>query len=77
MKKLRPMLCLALLSTVLAGNALASEVTVGGYFSFFDSIVNAFVSLSITGSDGGCEGRQCQTCKPREEGGGGNCKPTP
>lgn len=74
MKKLKPFFFTAILSTVLVGNVFAGDLTANGVCGFFDSIVNAVVSFASGSSV--CEGRQCQTCRPREEGGEGNCRPT-
>lgn len=62
-----------LLSTVLAGNVFAGDFTGVGFFDFFGNIYNAVVSLA-GGST--CETRQCQTCRPTERDGEGNCRPT-
>lgn len=75
MKKRKSILGAVMLSTVLAGNVFAGDFTTGyGVFDFFGSIYNAVVSFA--NPDGSCETRQCQTCRPREEGGEGNCRPT-
>ena len=74
MKRLRSIFITAMLATVLVGNVFAGDSTGNGVFGFFDSIVNAVVSFASGNSV--CEGRQCQTCRPREEGGEGNCRPT-
>lgn len=74
MKKRKSIVCAILLSTVLTGNAFAGSSSGGGeVFSFFGSIYNAVVSLMIGGGD--CETRQCQTCKPADNG-ENNCRPT-
>lgn len=73
MKRKKSILSAVVLSTVLAGNVFAGDFTTGGgTFSFFDSIYNAVVSF-VGGSP--CEGRHCQTCKPKEKDGEGNCRP--
>ena len=73
MKNKRSMIGAVLLSTVLAGNVFAGDFTGIGVFSVFGGIYDAVVAL-VGGSP--CEGRQCQNCKPTEEGGSGNCRPT-
>ena len=74
MKKRKSMFGAVLLATALAGNVFAGDFTTGGgIFSLFGSIYNAVVSLA---SSDPCEGRQCQTCRPTERDGEGNCRPT-
>ncbi len=73
MKKTKSIFCTVLLSTVLVGNVFAGDFTGYGVWGFFDSVMNTVVLLI---RDGGCERRQCQTCRPIEEGGEGNCRPT-
>ena len=74
MKNKKSIIGAMLLSTVLAGNVFAGDFTGIGVFDFFGDIYNAVVSLAGGGSP--CETRQCQNCKPKEEGGNGNCRPT-
>ena len=73
MKIRKSILGAVVLSTVLAGNVFAGVSTGGGFFDFFGSIYTAVISFA-GGSP--CETRQCQTCRPKEEGGEGNCRPT-
>lgn len=72
MKKRKSILGAVLLSTIMAGNVFAGDFTGVGVLDFFGSIYNAVVSFA---SGSPCETRQCQTCRPREEGGEGNCRP--
>lgn len=74
MKKMKSFLCIGLLSTILVGNVFAGDTAGGGISSFFNNIINAVISL--VAADDSCETRQCQTCRPREDGGSGNCRPT-
>lgn len=63
------------LSTCLVGNVFAGDFAGSGIFGFFDNVVNAIVSFAR--ADDGCPTRQCQTCKPIDQGGNGDCRPTP
>lgn len=72
MKKIKSFFCIALLSVFLAGNVSAADSFGGGFFSFFESAYEAVVSML---GDSDCQGKHCQNCKPKEEGGNGNCKP--
>jgi len=74
MKKNKSIIGAFLLSTVLAGNVFAGDFTGTGVLDFFGSIYNAVVSFA--GSSSPCETRQCQTCRPTERDGEGNCRPT-
>ncbi|MGC2234954.1 MAG: hypothetical protein WA584_02165 [Pyrinomonadaceae bacterium] len=73
MKKIKSFVCVALLSVFLTGNMFAADSVGGGFFSFFDSVMNAVVSM-LRG-DGDCQGKQCQTCKPKDDGSNGDCRP--
>lgn len=73
MKKMKSTLCVALLSVSLAGNVFAADSFSDRFFSFFDGAYRAVVSM--LGVDD-CMGKQCQNCKPKEEGGNGDCRPT-
>lgn len=72
MKKMKSTLCVALLSVSLAGNVFAADSFSDRFFSFFDSAYRAVVSML----DGDCMGKQCQNCKPKEDGSNGDCRPT-
>lgn len=72
MKKIKSLFCIALLSIFLVGNVFAAN-SGGGFFGFFESAYQAVVSM-LGGGD--CEGKQCTSCKPKEEGGSGDCRPT-
>ena len=74
MKKIKVVLCGVLLSTCLAGNVFAGDLTGYGVFSFFDAAVNAVVTMLR--SDDPCEGRACANCHPGSGGREGNCRPT-
>lgn len=73
MKKMKSTLCVALLSVFLVGNVFAADSFGGGFFSFFGNAVQAVVSMF---GDGDCQGKQCQNCKPKEQGGNDDCRPT-
>lgn len=73
MKKVKSSLCVALLSVFLVGNVFASDTLGGGFFSFFDTLYQSVISMM---RDDDCVGKQCQNCKPKEEGGNGDCRPT-
>jgi hypothetical protein len=76
MKKIKALFCAILLSTCLAGNVFAGGTTSSGsFFSFFTEAMNAVVSF-FRGDN--CPPRQCQTCRPPNEGGDDNdpnCRP--
>ncbi len=75
MKKIKALVGTLLLSTVLVGNVFASGFTTVGIFSFFDSVINTFVEMSL--SDDTCPFRICTNCKPgTKDDGNGNCRPT-
>ena len=74
MKKMESALCIGLLSTILVGNVFAGDTAGIGISSFLNSMINAVILL--VAADDNCESRQCQTCRPREDGGSGNCRPT-
>ena len=76
MKKIKALLCAMLLSTCLVGNVFAADTTdSGGIFSYFSSAMNAVVSFFIAPDN--CPPRQCQTCRPNEDGDNDpNCRPT-
>lgn len=73
MKKIKSLFCMLVLSTCLVGNVFAGDTAGFGVFSFFDSVINAVVTYISAPDD--CPPRQCQNCKPKEEGGNGNCRP--
>jgi hypothetical protein len=73
MKKIKSLMCIALLSVFLVGNVFAADSFGGGILSFFDSTVKAVVSM-LGGDD--CQGKQCQTCRPKDDGSNGDCRPT-
>lgn len=73
MKKIKSFFCIALLSVFLVGNVFAADSFGGGVFSFFDGVYKAVISMM---RDDDCVGKQCQNCKPKEEGGNGDCRPT-
>ena len=63
-----------LVATILVGKGFGGDLsTRSGLSDFFDSIYTAVMSFAM---DGGCEGRQCQVCKPGSDDDGGNCRPT-
>ena len=72
MKKMKSILCVVLLSVFLTGNVFAADSFGSSFFGFFQSAYQAVVSMV----DGDCMGKQCQNCKPKEEGGNGDCRPT-
>ena len=75
MKKIKSILCVALLSVFLAGNVFAGDTAgSGGVFSFFSNMVSAVYSL--LGADDDCRPRTCQQCRPELRDNDGNCRPT-
>ena len=74
MKKLKTIFLAILLSTLFVGNIFAGDLTTNGFCGLFDSITNAV--FSFAGGNSICEDRQCQTCRPGGEDGGGHCRPT-
>lgn len=75
MKKIKSVLCVALLSIFLVGTVFAGDTTGGnGIFSFFSNMVNAVYSL-VSGDDD-CRPRDCQNCRPEQRDSDGNCRPT-
>ena len=75
MKKTKSILCGVLLSTCLAGNVFAGDLTGYGVFSFFDAALNVVVTTMLR-LDDPCEGRGCANCHPGSGGVEGNCRPT-
>ena len=75
MKKIKSILCVALLSVFLAGNVFAGDSTGGGIYSFFSSMVSSVYSL-MSGTDDDCRPRDCQQCRPDQKDSDGNCRPT-
>lgn len=75
MKKIKALLCMLLLSTVLVGNVFAGGFSTAGVLSLFDSVINAVVEMVRSADD--CPLRICTNCKPGEkDDGNGNCRPT-
>lgn len=75
MKKIKALIGMLLLSTVLVGNVFAGGFTTIGVFGFFDSIIDAIVEMARSADD--CPVRICTNCKPgTKDDGNGNCKPT-
>ncbi len=72
MKKIKSLICVAMLSVLLVGNVFATDSSGAGVLGFFDNLLNSVVVYLTNSSP--CEGRQCQTCKPGGE--DGVCKPT-
>lgn len=76
MKKIKSILCVALLSVFLAGNVFAGATTGGNeVFSFFSNMFSAVYSL-MSGTDDDCRPRDCQQCRPDQKDNDGNCRPT-
>jgi hypothetical protein len=76
MKKIKSILCVALLSVFLTGNTFAGDTTGGyGIYSFFGNMVNAVYSL-FGADDDDCRPRICQQCRPDQKDSDGNCRPT-
>lgn len=73
MKKIKSILCVALLSVFLSGNVLAADTGGTGFFSFFSQIYSAVASLA--GRDDNCTPRLCTGCKPGQIDENGNCRP--
>lgn len=74
MKKTKSIAGVLLLSTTLAGNAFAGNTGGSEIFSIFENFSNRIISF-ISGDDS-CTTRQCQNCRPTQEGGNGDCRPT-
>lgn len=71
MKKRQSFFCVALLSTILVGNAFASPLIGAPVFGLLDTAVSAVVSFLRDA----CPVRQCQDCRPTERDENGNCRP--
>lgn len=75
MKKIKSILCIALLSIFLVGTVFAGDTAGGGgIFDFFGRMANAVYSL-VAGADD-CRPRDCQQCRPEQRDSDGNCRPT-
>ena len=74
MNKIKSMLCVALLSTLLVGNVFAGDTVGIGAFSIFGNVVSAVASL-FGGND--CPPRQCTHCRPDQRDENGDCRPDP
>lgn len=68
MKKIKTILCIAILSISLVGNVQANNTLTSSVSTFFESVVE-YISSAIGGDDN-CPLRICQLCKP-----GSNCRP--
>lgn len=73
MKKIKSILCVALLSIFLVGNVFAGNTGGNGFFDFFGRMVSAVMSLV---GDDNCTPRQCTNCRPEQRDEDGNCRPT-
>lgn len=75
MKRKKSFFGSVILSILLGTNVFAGGFTTGDTaLGLLGSIYNVVYSLVASSS---CETRQCQTCKPTERDGEGNCRPTP
>lgn len=74
MKKIKSILCIALLSIFLVGNVVAADTGGNGVFDFFGRMANAVYSLVLGADD--CRPRDCQNCRPEMRDSDGNCRPT-
>jgi hypothetical protein len=74
MKKIKSILCIALLSTFLVGNVFAGDSAGSGVFSFFGNVADAVYSLMFNRDE--CRPRECQNCRPGQRDENGNCRPT-
>lgn len=74
MKKLKGVLCIAMLSTVLVGNAFASgSGGSGGLVGFFTDTISGILAVL---ADDQCPTRQCTNCRPLNGvDDNGNCRP--
>ena len=70
MKKLKMFFCVAVLSTLLGTNALATDFVTVGTTSILSSVVTA-----LFGSGENCPVRQCGDCRPIGTRGDGECSP--
>jgi len=74
MKKVKSILCIALMSIFLVGTVFASETTSGnGIFDYFGKMAN--VVWSLVNGNGECRPRDCQNCRPEMRDADGNCRP--
>ena len=74
MKKIKSILCVALLSIFLVGTVFAGDIAGGGgVFDFFGRMANAVYSL-LRGTEE-CRPRDCQNCRPEQRDADGNCRP--
>ena len=74
MKKIKSILCVALLSVFLAGNVFAGDSPGSGVVSFFGDMFNVVYSLAA--GPGDCRPRECQNCRPEQRDANGDCRPT-
>ena len=75
MKKIKSILCIALLSTFLVGTVFAGNTTGGnGIFDFFGKMAGAVYSMVFSAE--ACRPRECQNCRPDQRDDDGNCRPT-
>lgn len=74
MKKIKSILCIALLSVFLVGNVFAGDSAGIGVFSFFGNMADTVYSLIFSSED--CRPRECQNCRPDQKDSNGNCRPT-
>ncbi len=74
MKKIKSILCVALMSIFLVGNVVAADTGGNGFFDFFGRMANAVYSLVLGADD--CRPRDCQNCRPEQKDADGNCRPT-
>lgn len=73
MRKIQSILCMALLSTTLAGNVFASGIVSPPLFSVLNDVISAAARLFGRES---CPPRQCQNCRPGDfVDEHGNCRP--
>jgi len=74
MKKMKSILCVALLSIFLVGNVFAGNTGGNGFFDFFGRMAEAVYAMVVGADD--CRPRDCQNCRPEQKDADGNCRPT-
>lgn len=73
MKKIKLVFGAVLLATCLGSNVFAGDAgSGGGIFSFFGEALSSVVSFLRGNED--CPPRQCQNCKPKDDG-SNDCRP--
>ena len=68
MKKIKSTFCALLLSLLLCGSVFAGETTAGGFWTFWNGVMETVESFF--NDDDTCPTRVCTNCRP-----GLNCRP--